>query len=57
MITGVPKPLQCSLWHWSHDGKSHERCVRLSAVKSEVPGRIPMQTCVVCHQHRMKETA
>lgn len=63
-------PMQCSLWHWRLVGMTpmerktslrvrmqvHERCVREAAVKSSVPGRITMQTCVECHQQRVKET-
>lgn len=59
MITGVPKPLQCSRWSWSAAGARylHIRCQNLAAVRSEVPGRILLHTCVDCHQKRAKETA
>ena len=64
------KPVRCSLWHWRSIGmtpmerkaaekidiKVHERCVRSASVKSSLPGRITMMTCVECHQLRMKET-
>lgn len=48
------RPVLCNLWHWRQVGSSavHERCSREAAVRSEVPGRIAMQTCVPCHHQR-----